>query len=33
MGSQCSCLNDPRNQQQEFVIGKGVYSFKKAVCK
>ena len=32
MGAQCSCLNDPRNQQQEFKIGQGVYSFKKAVC-
>ena len=32
MGNQCHCLNDPRNQQQEFKIGQGVYSFKKAVC-
>ena len=31
MGAQCSCLNDPRNQQDEFKIGSGVYSFKKAV--
>ncbi len=31
MGNQCHCLNDPRNQQQEFKIGSGVYSFKKAV--
>ena len=29
--NQCSCLNDPRNKQQEFQIGTGVYSFKKAV--
>ena len=32
MGNQCSCLKDPRNQQQEFQIGTGIYSFKKAVC-
>ena len=32
MGNQCSCLNDPRHQQQEFQIGTGIYSFKKAVC-
>jgi len=31
MGAQCSCLNDPRNQNEEFNIGSGVYSFKKAV--
>ena len=31
MGAQCSCLNDPRNQHEEFNIGSGVYSFKKAV--
>lgn len=31
MGNQCSCLNDPRNQRQEFQIGTGTYSFKKAV--
>ena len=31
MGNQCSCLGDPRNEQQEYQIGKGVYSFKKAV--
>ena len=31
MGAQCSCLKDPRNQQEEFQIGSGIYSFKKAV--
>ena len=33
MGAQCNCMNDPRNHQQEFKIGSGVYSFKKAVKK
>ena len=33
MGNQCSCLKDPRNQQEEFKIGQGVYSFKRAVYK
>ena len=33
MGNQCSCLNDPRNKNEEFKIGTGVYSFKRAVIK
>ena len=32
MGASCHCLNVPVNQKDEFVIGYGVYSFKKAVC-
>ena len=31
MGTQCTCLNDPRNPQEEYKIGEGIYSFKKAV--
>ena len=31
MGAQCSCIKDPRNQQEELQIGSGIYSFKKAV--
>ena len=31
MGNQCTCLNDPRNPKEEFRIGSGIYSFKKAV--
>ena len=31
MGAQCNCMNDPRSYQEEFKIGSGVYSFKKAV--
>ena len=33
MGAQCNCMNDPRSYQEEFKIGSGVYSFKKAVKK
>ena len=31
MGNHCTCLNDPRNEGEEFKIGQGNYSFKKAV--
>ena len=33
MGNEatCACLDDPRDQNQEFKIGSGVYSFKKIV--
>ncbi len=35
MGSQpiCACLDDERDENQEFRIGTGVYSFKKIVRK
>jgi len=37
MGNQpeCSCLGDPRDENQEFKINdkKNKYSFKKVVCK
>ena len=32
MGNNCVCFNVPINQQNEFQIGSGAYSFKKAVC-
>ena len=31
MGMQCFCLNDYQNKQHEFLIGSGVYSYKKIV--
>ena len=31
MGVSCSCLNDYRNLQEEYIIGSGSYSFKKIV--
>ena len=33
MGNEptCTCLDDPRDHNQEFKIGSGVYSFKKIV--
>ena len=35
MGNQpeCSCLGDPRDENQEFKINDKKYSFKKVVCK
>ncbi len=34
MGNEavCSCFGDPRNQNEEYKIGVGAYSFKKMVC-
>ena len=34
MGNEtgCTCLGDPRDSNQEFTIGTGVYKFKKIVC-
>ena len=35
MGNEpvCSCLGDPRDENQEFRVKEGKYSFKKVVCK